>query len=505
LEAQGTFILAIHPQGFWLFLEPLLKSDYMRYAAIIIFLLLGMQTGFAQQSRADLERRRQSILQSIKESQQQLEETKKNKNATMSQLRALQAKLDARLRLIGNINQEMQAIDGSIKSSTQEVGHLRSNLEVLKIRYAQSIRYAYASRSSSSMLAFLFSSNDYNDAVRRLKYLKRYRDYRQQQAEEIRATQGRIENKIGELNTVKSQKDLLLAAEEQQRRVLMQETSETNNVVKELKTKEKQLITDIEKNRKTARQVERAVASIIQREIEEQRRKAQEEARRAAAAEEARRRAEEARRVAANSNYGGMTVNTGSGSKPATPNASGPAARTPAGTTPSAPPVASSAATTRPKKTAAPVDLSLTPEAQALSNSFASNQGRLPWPVERGTITGYFGPHKHPVADVTITNDGIDIQTSTAAPVRAVFEGNVSGVFYVPGSGQNVIIQHGGYYTVYANLASVSVRKDQNVNTKQTIGTVGNNDEGVPVINFQIWKSASKGSSKLNPSSWIAK
>jgi septal ring factor EnvC (AmiA/AmiB activator) len=479
----------------------------MRYILVIILLLLVSSTVNAQNNRAELEHRRQSILQSIRESQAQLEETKKNKNATMSQLRALQAKLDARLRLISNINQEMSAIDGNIKNSTHEVGQLRSNLEVLKMRYAQSIRYAYKSRSSSGMLAFLFSSTDYNDAMRRLKYLKRYRDYRKQQAEEIRMTQGRIEHKIGVLNTEKSQKDMLLAAQEQQRLVLQQEAAETNNVVKELKGREKQLMTDIEKNRKAAKQVERAVSAIIAREIEEQRKRAQEEARRAAAAEDARRRAEDARRAANANNYGGVNLNTGSGNRPANPNNSNaPSNNNTGGRTPSSSSsVTSNAPVIRPRHTASPVDLNLTPEAQALSNSFEANRGRLPWPVERGTITGFFGPHKHPVANVTIDNNGIDIQTSPSAPVRAVFEGTVTGIFYIGGLGQNVLITHGSFFTVYANLASVSVSKNQHVSTKQTIGTVGTNDEGLPVLNFQIWKSAGKGSNKLNPAQWIAK
>jgi septal ring factor EnvC (AmiA/AmiB activator) len=473
----------------------------MRYVAILIFLLLVAPHAHAQQSRADLERRRQAILQSIQESQQQLAETKKNKNATLSQLRALQAKLDARLRLISNINEEMEAIDGTIQSSTKEVGHLKSNLEVLQMRYAQSIRYAYASRSSSSMLAFLFSSADYNDAIRRLKYLKRYRDYRQQQAEEIRTTQGRIEHKIGELNNVKQQKNVLLSAEEQQRQVLQQETNETNNVVRELKTREKQLLSDIQKNQKAARQVDRAVAAIIQREIEEQRRRAQEEARRAAAAEEARRKAEEQRRTANNGKYGGMNVATGSNANGVTPSGSNPS--NPTRTTSSNPSsVTSNVNPARPRhqSTTAAVNLSLTPEAQALSNSFAANRGRLPWPVERGTITGQFGLHKHPVANVMIENNGIDIQTSSGAAARAVFDGTVTGIFYIAGAGQNVIVTHGDYFTVYANLASVSVSKGQSVHTKQTIGTVGTNDDGLPTINFQIWK----GKGKLNPASWIA-
>ncbi len=303
---------------------------------------------------------------------------------------------------------------------------------------------------------------------------------------------------------------MVLSAQEMQRRQLQQETAETNNVVKELKGREQQLLADIQKNQKAARQVDRAVAAIIAREIEEQRRRAQEEARRQAAAEEARRKAEEVarRQAAGNSTYGGMRVATGSSGNDALSGNNGRGSSS--GTVSNNGHAAGSSVTanvpsSRPRRTAAaPVNLNLAPEALALSNSFAANKGRLPWPVERGTITSGFGPHKHPVADVTIDNSGIDIQTSAGATARAIFEGKVSGIFYVPGSGQNVIITHGDYYTVYANLAAVSVRKDQQVSTRQAIGTVGTNDDGLPVINFQIWKSGSKGSVKLNPASWIA-
>ncbi|MEO6831729.1 MAG: peptidoglycan DD-metalloendopeptidase family protein [Chitinophagaceae bacterium] len=475
----------------------------MRYAALA-FLLFLSSFSFAQQAdngRAELERRRQSILASIRESQEQLAETKKNKNTTMSQLRALQAKLDARLRLIDNINEEMRQIDGTIQNSTQEVGKLRSNLEVLKMRYAQSVRYAYTSRSSSSMLAFLFSSTDYNDAMRRLKYLKRYRTYREQQADEIRGTQKNIERKIDVLSNQKTQKNLLLGAQEQQKQVLQQETAETNGVVKELKGREKELLQDIAKNQRIAKQVDKAVAAIIAREIAEQRRKAQEEAHKKALAAAAARKAEEQRKAAAANTYGGMKVATGSSAKKPTTGPENDEKPEEVNTSS----ITSNTNSPRNRPTAVAVDLSLTPEAQALNNSFAANQRKLPWPVERGTITGYFGPHKHPVANVTIDNSGIDIQTSPSAAVRAVFEGTVTGIFYVPGSGQNVIITHGNYYTVYANLASVSVSKGQDVHTKQTIGTVGNNDDGLPTLNFQIWKASGNTSRKLNPSDWIAR
>ena len=485
----------------------------MRYAAVFLLLFVAL-TSRAQQpsaARADLERRRQSIIESIKQSQQQLEETKANKNATLAELRALQSKLDARLRLIGNINQEISAISGDIQSSSQEVGHLQENLTVLKARYAQSVRYAYKNRSSRNMLAFLFSASNYNDAVRRMKFLKRYRDYRKQQAEEIRNTQGRIENKITVLNSQKNQQSLLLSAEEQQRQVLQKETAETNGVVKQLKGREKELLRDIENNKKAAEKVKKAVNALIAREIEEQRRKAMEEARRKAA-EEARRQEEENRRLAvqkAASTNGGMSVATGSGNRTVGPpaynpsngnnnNASGNNGK-PANNSSNYNPTASTAVPRSTAHTATARELTMTPEAIALSNSFAANRGRLPWPVERGTVTGFFGPHKHPVANVIITNNGIDIQTSANGAARAVFEGTVGSVFPIPGSGMNVLIVHGDYFTVYANLATVSVSKGQKVSTRQVIGTVDNNEEGLPTLNFQIWKSKTN----VNPALWL--
>lgn len=491
-----------------------------RWLAILLFVLLSGTAAFAQQpsaARSDLERRRQAIIESIRQSQQQLEETKRNKNATLAELRALQSKLDGRMRLIGNINQEIAAISGTIQTSTQQVGQLQQNLTVLKSRYAQSVRYAYKHRSSNNMLAFLFSSKDYNDAVRRMKYLKRYRDYRQQQAEAIRTTQGRIESKIDVLNTQKKQKDMLLTAEEQQKLVLQQERNETNTVVTQLKGREKELLADIANNKKAADKVKKAVNALIAREIEEQRRRAMEEARKKAA-EEQRRRDEEQRKIAAANaakaaaaarNSGATNVATGSGTRPSIgppkPNSEGPVNPANSNTSSSSGtrPVAATIAP-RPARIATAREMSMTPEALALSNSFAANRGRLPWPVERGVITGFFGTHKHPVANVMVDNNGIDIQTGGGAAARAVFEGTVTSVFPVDGSGLNVLVAHGEFYTVYANLASVSVSKGQHVSTKQTIGTVGNNEEGLPMINFQIWKAAGKGSAKLNPSQWIA-
>ncbi|HEY1032757.1 MAG TPA: peptidoglycan DD-metalloendopeptidase family protein [Flavipsychrobacter sp.] len=477
----------------------------MRITALIISILLALPV-FAQQqpTKAELEKRRQSIMESIKETQQQLEATKKDKNATMGQLRALQSKLKERQRLIGNINQEIGQINNNIQTSTQEVSTLKQNLEILKARYAQSVRYAYRSRSSYNMLAFIFSASNFNEGLRRAKYLKKYRDYRKQQADQIRITQGIIVKKIDVLNAQKSEKDMLLTTEEKQRLEIQKETNETDQVVRELKGREKELIAQIEKDKKATKQLDRAVQEIIRREIEIARKKAEEEARRRA--EEERRKQEEAAKAAAAQNtakvavgsnrpaegpinMGNNRTNTNSKSNVVANNNA--PKTTPAATSPAAPKPA-------PKN----YNYSLTPEANALSNSFESNRGRLPWPVEKGFVSQGFGKYHHAIATkVELENYGIDISTNHGATARAIFDGEVARVFYIPGRNWNVMITHGNYYTLYSMLESVTVKAGDKVNIKQQIGKVSMNEEGESIINLQIWK----GTTRQNPETWIAR
>ena len=459
---------------------------------LLALLMAGLQS--AAQSRTDLEKQRQNILQSIKETQDQLEATKKNKTATMAQLRALQNKVAERQRLINNINQEIRYIDNNIKMSTQEVSQLKQNLETLQIQYAQSIRYAYKHRSSYDMMAFLFSSDNFNEAIRRLKYLKRYRDYRKEQAEKIRITQASIEKKINELNTVKSQKDLLLTAEEQQKMVIVKESNEKDKIVQELKGKEKQLSGTIVRNQKSLRQLERTIQQLIQREIELAKKREE---------EERKRREEEERKLAAASNSGGVSVNTGSGIRTVGGNTS-----TPPATSGASGPAAKPAPATTAKSTPAPrpsYSLSLTPEVAALSDNFESNRGKLPWPVEKGFIAERFGRTKHPVYNIQLENSGIEIQTAPNAPARAVFNGTVKSILVVPGMGQCVLVDHGRFFTVYSRLGNVAVKKGLQVAMKQTIGNVIANENGEYLMHFELWKvGANDKSAAQDPAHWIA-
>ena len=145
----------------------------------------------------------------------------------------------------------------------------------------------------------------------------------------------------------------------------------------------------------------------------------------------------------------------------------------------------------------------MTPEGEKLTNSFSGNRGRLPWPVEQGSVSSGFGEHPHKeLKGIVVKNNGVDIQTAKGASARAIFDGTVSGVISIPGSGKAVIIRHGSFLSVYSNLSTVNVSTGDKVTTKQKIGSVGlNGDEDRGEMHLEIWNNTTK----LDPQGWLAK
>jgi septal ring factor EnvC (AmiA/AmiB activator) len=146
-------------------------------------------------------------------------------------------------------------------------------------------------------------------------------------------------------------------------------------------------------------------------------------------------------------------------------------------------------------------EVSLTPEAKALSKNFEGNKGSLPWPVVEGSIYKQFGTYS-PMPGITMTNNGIDIATTKGAVARAIFKGTVTAVTDVPQLGKVVIVKHGEYFSVYSNLKEVFVKTGDTLSTKKTIGTILYNDEdGKTELHLELWKETNK----LNPEEWIHK
>ncbi len=142
---------------------------------------------------------------------------------------------------------------------------------------------------------------------------------------------------------------------------------------------------------------------------------------------------------------------------------------------------------------------SRSPDNVALSYSFEENRNKFPWPAS-GFISQRFGRQKHPVLrGIIIQNDGVNIQTAQGEKVRSIFAGEVRAVAFIPTLGGSVIISHGDYFTVYAGLRDVLLKKGQKVTTNQEIGSILVNSEGISELRFQIRKNTTP----LNPELWL--
>ena len=141
-------------------------------------------------------------------------------------------------------------------------------------------------------------------------------------------------------------------------------------------------------------------------------------------------------------------------------------------------------------------------DMMVITNAFARQRRGLRWPVQQGIIVGRFGRQKHAVLKgVEVDNPGVEIQTKRQENVRAVFEGIVATIAYVPGMNTVVILRHGDYYTLYARMARVLVKKEQRIAAGQIIGSVYTNAKGISGIQFQVWKQ----NTKLDPEKWLAR
>ncbi len=392
---------------------------------LFIILLLSISNLHAQ-SRAQLEAKKNKILKEIELTSQLLNETKKTKSSSLSALKTLENQIAARNKLINNISQQINMLNENISRTDDVINAMEEDLKLLKENYAKMIYYAYKTNSSYNRLLFIFSAGSFNDMYKRVNFLKRYSAHRKKQLEIIEHTKAALNNRLEDLEAQKIQKQNLLSTETQQKNTLHKEKEKKNSLVQSLKKKEKELLADIQKKKRDADKLNKAIEDIIKKEIEL------------------------AKKKAAESNSA----------------------------------------------------MKLTPEAAKLSQDFATNKGALPWPVERGVITGTFGEHPHPILkSVKVKNNGIDIKSPKGSIAKSIFAGQVVNIVYNPGFNNAVIIKHGEYFTVYSNIGKTFVKAGDEVLPKQELGVIFTDDaEGLTQIHLEIWK----GTSKLDPALWIA-
>lgn len=450
---------------------------------------------FAQQGGSEELKRKQSEIQrEIDDLKSTLKNSRKNTKAGLLQLSMVQKKLRLREQAINNINQQIGVIEGTISKSKGEIGRLKVELDTLKQQYAKSIVYAYKNRSNYDFLNFIFSASSFNDALRRVQYLRAYRLYREEQASTIKSTQVLYMDKIANLESSRKEKDVVLQKQEKQKDELEGEKKEKNAILSELKARENEISKELTTKQKADNKLKSAIKAAIIKEINAAREKAAEEAKAKALADaraEAARAKERERLEREREREREAEAAAAAKAKKANEPAPTPKA-----------PVVAKVEKPEPKKEVEVKKpesvLEATPEGFRISGSFESNRGRLPWPVEKGQVKIHFGTYAIEHTKLRGNNPGITLATQPGAIVRAVFEGEISRIFDIDGN-WSVLIRHGKYFTVYSNLSSVSVTKDQKVSGGQMLGRAAANDEGQGEIEFLLMQE----NRNLDPERWI--
>lgn len=449
------------------------NKPFFCLALLVFFLIVSPSQNLIAQGRSskkELENRKKRINEEINQINAMLKETKANKKSLLGTLMNINVKLEKRQELITTINAEIRLINREIARNEEETDKLKNNLNRLKKEYARMIQLAQRNQDAYSTLMFIFAANDFNQAYSRLKYMQQYSGFRKKQAQDILETQQELEVRLNMLRTQRDEKKQLLGVEQMEKRNLDKERTEQEVIISELKKKESDLKSKLEKKKRDAVELQLAIKRLIAEEIK---RKADEAARELAAAREKRERDEAAL---------ADSKKKGNKNKPVPPDKENERNNTVKNTPDSRP--------------------ALSEAALALSSDFSNNRGRLPWPVEKGVICETYGEHEHPaIKGFMMFNSGIEICTSRGTQARAVFEGEVTGIAISPAGGKLVIIRHGEYLSVYSNIGEVAVKTGQKVSVKQVIGTVMyDEDEDKSSMNLQIWK----GQKTMDPSAWLS-
>ncbi len=442
-----------------------------------IFLLTAftfLQIIVFAQDKAELEKKRKQTLQEIEVLNNQYNEVKKNKKQSIGQLMLIQNKIRLRNEVISTINKQVRSIEGDINTSYREMKRLQKDLDTLKMNYANNVVYAYKNRSSYDFLNFLFSSTSFNDAIRRIAYMKAYRSYRAQQLDAINQTEKLYKEKIIQLTNNKKEKTLTIQSQAKEMGELVKDKKEQDEVVNNFKRREKEINTTISAKRKQAQSLQSSITSIINREIAAARKEAKAKADAEAKAEaEAKARAKENAKNNPPANNNSGTVTTPVVTKPT--------------------PVIKKE---EPKKEVSYLEYNK--EDLALGNNFESNKGKLPFPVDNGYVSIGYGPYTIPGTNIKGNQDFITIASPPGTTVKVCFDGEVVSVFDVGGM-TAVTVRHGKYFTTYSNLAAVSVSKGQNIKTGQAVGKVGTNLDGDGQVDFIMTKE----NQFMNPALWL--
>lgn len=435
-----------------------------------------------------LEQERKQLLQRIDESNKKLLQLRKDTRSQEQSLRLVEQQVEQRKQVVAVLGNEVNGLQAQIDTLTGHIGQLHRREGALLLRYRAAILQLQKIDTHIDPLVFILSSGTPSQARERQRFLSRYTQAVEQASKQLRSTRAQIEATKAEVGRTHAEKEQLLSLREREKKKLEQEQAQRSAEVKTLKGKQQQLAQDLSKQRQRADALDKKIQQQVEAEIlaaqrrAEAARKRAEEQRRRRAQAQAQRKGQVASTSPSSKNKGNKPTSTKQATQPLPEEDNTPIEE---------------------RRAATPGGYAMDANERALASSFAQNKGRLPAPIRGAySILRTFGLHQHSQhSRVQVNSSGVDFGISGDSRAYAVFSGVVSRVFMIPGYGTAIILRHGNYLTVYANLSNVSVSSGSRVSTGQALGSIGATPDGSGgrLLHFQLWHERTK----LNPLAWI--
>ena len=493
---------------------------------------------YSNASIKKLQSQRNAIQKKIKQQELALKANKEDVAKRLKDLLLINGEIDENQQHIEGIQKDIHHIEGNIDILKTQLSTLTEQLKDRQAKYIQSMRYMASNRTMQDKLMFIFSAKNFYQMYRRLRFVKEYAQYQKAQGEAVKAKQIQIDAKHHQLQQVRGQKNNLLYKGQQERTKLEANKGQQQNIVAGLQQQQKTIQAVIDDQRKKDAALNAQIDRMVEIEIAKARARAAAESKRKAelaAAEKKRREAEIARKKAAaeaaarenarrieEARQREMAAKEAARKAAAAEQVARQAQREQAAKDAATAKavaeqrakeaeVARQAAERKEKVDAerAKVEITKVEEQQEnmqkfstvdrmMNNGFESNRGRLPMPITGSyKIVSHFGQYNvEGLKGVTLDNKGINIMGQNGCQARAVYDGEVSAVLSYGGS-TVVMLRHGAYISVYANLKSASVSRGQKVSTRQILGVVGIDN----ILQFQLRKERTK----LNPEAWLGR
>ncbi|MHC5353327.1 murein hydrolase activator EnvC family protein [Myroides sp. LJL115] len=394
----------------------------MRSIYITLVLSLCTLGVYAQQTQAQLERKKQQILIEIKSVQKLLQVEQTKERNILSEIQEYNRKISLNQALIKNVQQQIQATNRTINQKQAEITKLQKEIEVLKQDYAQIIVKSYQSKSNQSKLMYILSSDNFLQAYKRVQYLKQYAQYRNEQAIELQEKAKVLDLAIADLEKQKVKQRALLAEQQKSQKALEDDLGKQKELIALVKKDQKTYNAQIVEKQKQTDQIDRQIKKLIQEAIALANKKAREAA-------------------------GKSTTSTSTAK--------------------------------------ATFELTPEGKIEASNFKANKGRLPWPVEKGYVSL-GYGDQPHHTQKHLTIHNSGLEISTEPGSKARAVFQGEVLQVQVLSGGNKAVLIQHGDYITVYQNLNQVWVSPGQKVTLKQDIGTINTNSSGKTILKFLL-------------------